>query len=125
MKRLILAISVMLFIIAIGVFEQIYITRLYDATQARAERVMEKIEEEVTSALPDAVALKEYWLKKRSFLEAITPHNESKEMVLRMAELIGYIQAEDDKSATATVAIILEMCENTPHILGFHFEHLF
>ena len=46
-------------------------------------------------------------------------------MVLRIAELIGYIEAEDDKSATATVEIILEMCRNTPHILGFHWEHIF
>ena len=125
MKRLLFALSVMLLIIMLGIFEQIYISRLYEETKARAELVGAKIEEDVTSALPDALALKEFWLKKRSFLEAVTPHNESKEMVLRMAELIGYIQAEDDKSATATAAIILEMCENTPHILGFHFEHLF
>ena len=125
MKRLLFAVTVMLLIIALGIFEQVYITRLYDDTKARAQVVSERITEDVSSALPDAMALKEYWLKKRSFLEAVTPHNESKEMVLRMAELIGYIQAKDDKSATATAAIILEMCENTPHILGFHWEHLF
>ncbi|HCJ01988.1 MAG TPA: hypothetical protein DHV31_03740 [Clostridiales bacterium] len=125
MKRLLFAVTVMLLIIALGIFEQVYITRLYDNTKARAQTVSDILSEDVTAALPDAMALKEYWLKKRSFLEAVTPHNESKEMVLRMAELIGYIQAKDDKSATATAAIILEMCENTPHILGFHWEHLF
>ena len=93
MKRLLFALSVMLLIIMLGIFEQIYISRLYEETKARAELVGAKIEEDVTSALPDALALKEFWLKKRSFLEAVTPHNESKEMVLRMAELIGYIQA--------------------------------
>ncbi|HCU55987.1 MAG TPA: hypothetical protein DIC18_01470, partial [Clostridiales bacterium] len=122
MKRLLFAVTVMLLIIALGIFEQVYITRLYDNTKARAQTVSDILSEDVTAALPDAMALKEYWLKKRSFLEAVTPHNESKEMVLRMAELIGYIQAKDDKSATATAAIILEMCENTPHILGFHWE---
>ena len=125
MKRLILAIAVVVLILCFGVFEQIYIDRLYDETEALAEEVKREIEEEVSGALPAALELKEQWLKKRSFLEAITPHNETKEMVLRIAELIGYIEAKDDKSAMATVEIILEMCDNTPHILSFHFEHIF
>lgn len=125
MKRLILAAAVFLVIIAFGVFEQIYIVKLYHATKAQAEKVMSLVEEDVETALPSALKLKENWLEKRSFLEAVTPHNETKEMVLRIAELIGYIEAKDDKSATATVAIIIEMCDNTPHILAFHWEHIF
>ena len=125
MKRLIFAIAIVLLIIAVGVFEQIYIQKLYKDTRAQAQTVKELIEEDPARALPAAEELKETWLKRRSFLEAVTPHNETKEMVLRMAELIGYIRAEDDKSATATVEIILEMCSNTPHILGFHWEHIF
>ena len=125
MKRLIFALCVVLSILAIGIFEQVYIRELYEETQEEAEEVKALIEEDVTSALPAARELKESWLKKRSFLEAVTPHNETKEMVLRLAELIGYIEAEDDKSAMATVEIILEMCRNTPHILGFHWEHVF
>ena len=125
MKRLIFAIAIVLLIIAVGVFEQIYIQKLYKDTRAQAQTVKELIEEDPARALPAAEELKETWLKRRSFLEAVTPHNETKEMVLRMAELIGYIRAEDDKSATATVEIILEMCQNTPHILGFHWEHIF
>jgi len=124
-KRLILAIAVVLLIIGMGVFEQIYIDRLYTATTEQAEKVKEEILKDVAGALPAATALKESWLKKRSFLEAVTPHNETKEMILRIAELIGYIEAKDDKSAIATVEIILEMCDNTPHILSFHFEHIF
>ena len=125
MKRLILAIAVVLLIVTMGVLEQLYIDRLYTATENKAEKVKEEIERDVTGALPAARELKAYWLKKRSFLEAVTPHNETKEMILRIAELIGYIEAKDDKSALATVEIILEMCDNTPHILSFHFEHIF
>ena len=125
MKRLLLAVVIVLLIVAMGVLEQIYISRLYTATEVQARKVRETIEEDVTLALPDAEALKKTWLEKRSFLEAVTPHNETKEMVLRIAELIGYIEAKDEKSATATVEIILEMCQNTPHILGFHWEHIF
>ena len=125
MKRLILAIAVVVLIVGFGIFEQIYIDRLYEATEAQAATVKREIERGVEGALPAAMRLKEQWLEKRSFLEAITPHNETKEMILRIAELIGYIEAKDDKSATATAAIILEMCDNTPHILSFHFEHIF
>ena len=125
MKRLILAIAVVLLIVGMGVFEQIYIDRLYGATEEQATEVKHEIEKDVKGALPAAIRLKENWLKSRSFLEAVTPHNETKEMVLRIAELIGYVEAKDDKSAIATVEIILEMCDNTPHILSFHFEHIF
>ena len=125
MKRILFAVAVLLLIVAMGVFEQIYITRLYDKTKAQAQEVQSILETDVTAALPAAEKLKEDWLKQRSFLEGVTPHNETKEMVLRIAELIGYIQAKDDKSATATAAIIIEMCDNTPHILAFHWEHVF
>lgn len=125
MRRMIFAVTVVLLILGVGIFEQIYIQRLYRETKAEAENVKTLIEEDVAAALPAAINLKENWLKKRSFLEGVTPHNETKEMVLRLAELIGYIEAKDDKSALATVEIILEMCANTPHILGFHWEHIF
>jgi len=125
MKRLILAVSVLLIIVAMGVVEQVYIDKLFNRTKAAAERVKAEVETDVESALPYAEELKEEWMKNRSFLEAFTPHNETKEMVLRIAELIGYIEAKDDKSAMATIAIIIEMCDNTPHILAFHWEHIF
>lgn len=125
MKRLIFAVVVVLLIVAVGVFEQLYIQKLYSDTRAQAQAVKETVSEDIGSALPPAEELKELWLQKRSFLEAVTPHNETKEMVLRIAELIGYIEAKDDKSALATVEIVLEMCDNTPHILGFHWEHIF
>lgn len=122
---MIFAIVIVLLIVAMGVFEQIYIQDLYRDTEREAKKVKVAVEADVQSALPAAEELKGSWLKKRSFLEAVTPHNETKEMVLRIAELIGYIEAEDDKSALATTEIILEMCDNTPHILGFHWEHIF
>ena len=122
---MIFAIVIVLLIIGLGVFEQVYINRLYNDTEAQAQEVKAAVQEDVESALPVAEKLKENWLEKRSFLEAVTPHNETKEMVLRIAELIGYVEAKDDKSALATAEIILEMCQNTPHILGFHWEHIF
>ena len=122
---MIFAIVIVLLIVTMGVFEQIYIQDLYRDTEREAKKVKAAVEANVQSALPAAEELKGSWLKKRSFLEAVTPHNETKEMVLRIAELIGYIEAEDDKSALATTEIILEMCDNTPHILGFHWEHIF
>ena len=125
MRRLALAIFALLVIIGFGIFEQIYITRLYKDMKSVAVSVSDAIEEDVSTAMPAAEDLRETWLEKRSFLEAFTPHNETKEMVLRIAELIGYIKTEDDKSAQATIDIIIEMCENTPHILAFHWEHIF
>ncbi len=125
MKRLILALSVLALIIAAGVAEQIFVVKLYKEMGSAASEAKEAVETDVKTALPTAEKLKEKWLKHRSFLEAITPHNETKEMVLRIAELIGYVETEDDKSATATAAIIMEMCSNTPHILAFHWEHIF
>ena len=125
MRRMIFAIAILLMIVAVGVLEQIYIQNLYRNTKAQAEKAKAVVETDVESALPAVEELKKTWLEKRSFLEAVTPHNETKEMVLRIAELIGYVEAKDDKSALATAEIILEMCNNTPHILGFHWEHIF
>lgn len=125
MRRLFLAVSVLLLILAAGICEQIFIVKIYDEMENNAKTVKTAVQEDVETALPSALTLQKRWLENRSFLEAVTPHNETKEMVIRIAELIGYIEAKDEKSATATASIIVEACNNTPHILGFHWEHIF
>lgn len=125
MKKLIFAIAGLMLIITAGVLEQIYIQKSYATMRDEAMELREKIVKKDDSALEAARELKNNWLKNRELMEAFTPHNETKEIVLRLAELEGYILTEDDKSATATIEIIIEIFENIPHLLGFHWEHIF
>ena len=75
------------------------------------------LEREDAESYTAVVSAKEWWNEKKALLETLVSHNETKEMTLRLSELEGYVAIDDQKSAVATVAIIIELCENTVNTL--------
>lgn len=120
MKKVIFAIIVFLVLIGLGVFEQVYLRRVFDNISHSALEIRSLVEDKSFDiAHEKAVELEEYWEKQKHITEALISHNETKEITMRLAEIEGYISAHDDKSAIATTAITAEVCDNLKHILGF------
>ncbi len=120
MKKVIFAIIVFLILIGLGVFEQVYLRNVFDSISTAASEIRTLVEEKnFDEAHEKAVDIQEYWDKQKHVTEAIISHNETKEITMRLAEIEGYVSAHDDKSAIATTAITIEVCENLEHILGF------
>lgn len=120
MKKVIFAIIVFLVLIGLGVFEQVYLRRVFDNISNSALEIRSLVaDKNFDLAHEKAVELKEYWEKQKHITEALISHNETKEITMRLAEIEGYISAHDDKSAIATTAITAEVCDNLKHILGF------
>lgn len=120
MKKVIFAVIVFLVLIGLGVFEQVYLRRVFDNIASTSQEIRTLVEKgQFDEAHEKAVELKEYWERQKHITEAIISHNETKEITMRLAEIEGYVSAHDDKSAIATTAITIEVCENLKHILGF------
>lgn len=120
MKKIIIAISVLVIFITAGILEQIFIKKLFVKFGEEAEEIRALVENKNFALAHDkTLELQKSWEEKKHIVEAIISHNETKEITLRLAELEGYISAEDEKSAIATAAIAKDYCDNLIHILGF------
>lgn len=123
MKKVIIAVAIIVFFITIGVLEQVFLKKLFNEVQEYTEEVRVLCEEKnFEFAHQKTIDMKEKWHKKKHFIETIISHNETKEITLRIAELEGYISASDDKSAIATAAILSDYCHNLLEILAFSYS---
>lgn len=126
MKRVVIAIVIMVVFIAAGIGEQIYIKKLFKGFEDKAEEIRVLIEEEnFELAHQKTVEMQEKWHDQKYICEAIISHNETKEITMRIAELEGYIAASDDKSAIATASIMSDYCHNLREILAFSLSTVF
>ena len=117
MKKGIFALIILLLILGLGIGELFYLNHTYNTMKDRMSEVRNMIEREDAESYTAVVSAKEWWNKKKALLETLVSHNETKEMTLRLSELEGYVAIDDQKSAVATVAIIIELCENTVNTL--------
>ncbi|NCA68417.1 MAG: DUF4363 family protein, partial [Clostridia bacterium] len=122
MKRTIFALIVLVCIITIGILEQVYLRKSFNEIKGQAEAIQQLIESDPEEAHAKALHLKEWWTKKKRFAEAVVSHNETREMTLLVSELEGYTKANDQKSSIAVVNMLIEMCDNYKHILGFSWD---
>ncbi|MBR2984871.1 MAG: DUF4363 family protein [Clostridia bacterium] len=117
MKKGIFALIILLLILGLGIGELFYLNHTYNTMKDRMSEVRNMIEREDAESYTAVVSAKEWWNEKKALLETLVSHNETKEMTLRLSELEGYVAIDDQKSAVATVAIIIELCENTVNTL--------
>lgn len=117
MKKGIFALIILLLILGLGIGELFYLNHTYNTMKDRMTEVRNMIEREDAESYTAVVSAKEWWNEKKALLETLVSHNETKEMTLRLSELEGYVAIDDQKSAVATVAIIIELCENTVNTL--------
>lgn len=117
MKKGIFALIILLLILGLGIGELFYLNHTYNTLKDRMSEVRNMIEREDAESYTAVVSAKEWWNEKKALLETLVSHNETKEMTLRLSELEGYLAIDDQKSAVATVAIIIELCENTVNTL--------
>ncbi len=126
MKKIIIALVIIVIFITIGVLEQVYLDKLFKDVQDQTEKIRDLCEEKnFTLAHQTTTEMKEKWHKNKHFLETIISHNETKEITMRIAELEGYISASDDKSAIATASILSDYCHNLKEILAFSYSTIF
>ena len=125
MKKVIFALTVLICIIAFGVLEQIYLHKTFSAMKEKALEIQELIETNPDEAYAKSTDLKNYWSQKKHLTEAVISHNETREMTLKVSELEGYTKANDQYSAQAVVNMLVDMCDNYEHILGFSWDTIF
>lgn len=124
MKKLIFAILIILIILSVGVFEQVYLSNTLDELVNKTQNLKTTIENG-EDALQQAYELNEWWIDVKHSIEAMSPHNDLKDVTAQLAELVGNVENDETEQALTRTTIMVNLTLNLKNLLGFHWEHIF
>lgn len=122
--RTITAIILLIVIVLLGVYEQVFINNTFDELQAKAEILSKKLENTDSDTIREIDNIIEFWDKKSKKLELLTPHDTLDVVCIKLYEIKGYIEINDFSTALAMNYSLISTCEHVPHLLGFSLEHI-
>lgn len=123
MKKVIIALSILAVIIGAGAFEQVYVSKTLDNFIERTEAL--KVALTVSNnALEEAEELEKWWIEKKQYLEALSPHNFFMDITYSVYEVIGNIENDEIPQALTRIEILKGQISNLNHILCIHWEHV-
>jgi len=123
MKKVIVALVVLAVILAAGIWEQFIIDDVFKEFVEQLT-VIENNIENIDYALEKTGETVDWWEDRRGVFESLTNHDEIKEIRIRLGELEGYLLSEDSDMARVQAHTLIAFCENVPHLLALHYEHV-
>ena len=123
MKRTVFALILLLSIIGFGIWEQVIIDDVFKEFKASLTTIENNIDD-TQFALDETEKLIVWWDNKRETFEALTNHDEIKEIKIKLAELKAYFVVGDKDMARVQTLSLIATCENVPHLLALHYEHV-
>ncbi|MGI6701094.1 MAG: DUF4363 family protein [Christensenellales bacterium] len=124
--RTIIALALLALIIAVGVYEQVFINNVFEEMNVEVNEIRELISNENKSdALMKTKELIKWWDSKSQILEMMSPHASIKDFSIQLSTLRGQLERDDLEQAAVTCYVIQGLCDSAPHFLGFHVEHIF
>lgn len=124
--RITVAIILLIVIIGFGIFEQIYIDSIVDDLTDKINDIIDNIKtDNMSQALEQTNDTKEWWNKKLMILEIMLPHDILTDISVQIADIEGQLQGDDASQAIGACYVLLGICDNAPHLLGFQLQHIF
>lgn len=125
MKRVILAVCILLVVLSLGIWEQVFIVQSFDNLAKSLEPISLYLENgEFSAALGETNVLINKWRKKEDVLELISPHNEIKDVVIQISELLGDIESEQYDVAESRITVLKEYATNRKELLSFSWMNI-
>ena len=124
MKRVLIAVLILATIITLGILEQIFIKNTMNAlTDSLIELKTALLNGE--DGIPENDNVLQVWESKHRLFETLVPHNETKEIYIKISEIDGFISGGDTENALSVTITLLDLIEYTAHLLYYLPEHIF
>ncbi len=124
MRKWIIFSIIILFLIFIGINEQILVRKeLLDMHDKII--TIQKDYKNQTGDIEEAINIKQEWNNKRTYLEYFMMHAELNIINQRLDEMISYLQTEDYDLAYTQACVLIGMLETMPSLLIPSFENIF
>lgn len=124
MKRLVVAVAVLLAIIAAGAVEAVYVDKVFDELAGRVSLLESAIKDPEDDAIGEVRSLTEWWEKRRHILELFTYSPDMRAFSVALAETEGSLECGDDKNALSKCQSLLTMAGNIHDMLDFNLQDI-
>lgn len=123
MKKMIFAIVILLVIIGLGTYEQIFVANTLEEFNKKIDALEVAV---ITDNNPEgeAEAMEKWWIDNKHYLEALSPHNFFMDVTYSVYEVKGNLENKEIPQALTRIEILRGQVKNLDHILGLHWEHI-
>ncbi len=124
MKKVILAIIILLVILTAGILENVYVNKLFNSLDDRLEEASACISDEDPTSLDKVRKLSAWWEKKRGFLELFSYSPDLRAFSVALGETEGSLAEGDFLNAASKIRSLLTMSSNIRRVLDFNVEDI-
>lgn len=120
MKKVVIAVIVLVIIVTAGVLETVYVHKVFDTLDEQLVELDLLIKDKDDGALQLTKDLSKWWSKKRGYLELFTFSPDLRAFSVALAEAEGSLECGDFDNALSKCQSLIVMSKNIHMILDFN-----
>lgn len=124
MKKVVLAVLILVVIIVSGVLENVYITRTFTDLDDKLKNLESSIKEQSETALDDIGEINAWWEKKRTYIELFAYSPDVRSFSVALAETEGSLECGDFDNALSKCHSLIVMAHGIKRLLDFNAEDI-
>lgn len=124
MKKVVLAIVILIIIVTGGILEDFYIHKTFSALDEKLTSLENSIINQSEDCLAKTNEIFEWWEKKRMYMELFAYSPDVRSFSVALAETQGSLECEDYQNALSKCRSLIVMADNIKRLLDFNAEDI-
>ena len=124
MKKVVLAIVILIIIVTGGILEDFYIHKTFSALDEKLTSLENSIINQSEDCLAKTNEIFEWWEKKRMYMELFAYSPDVRSFSVALAETQGSLECEDYQNALSKCRSLIVMADNINRLLDFTAEDI-
>lgn len=124
MKKVVLAIVILIIIVTGGILEDFYIHKTFSALDEKLTSLENSIINQSEDCLDQTNEIFEWWEKKRMYMELFAYSPDVRSFSVALAETQGSLECEDYQNALSKCRSLIVMADNIKRLLDFNAEDI-
>lgn len=124
MKKIVLAIVILIIIVTGGILEDFYIHKTFSALDEKLTSLENSIINQSDDCLDKTNEIFEWWEKKRMYMELFAYSPDVRSFSVALAETQGSLECEDYQNALSKCRSLIVMADNIKRLLDFNAEDI-
>ena len=124
MKKVVLAIVILVIIVTGGVLEDFYIHKTFSSLNEKLVSLENSIKSQNDDCIDKANEIFDWWEKKRMYMELFVFSPDVRSFSVALAETQGSIECEDYQNALSKCRSLIVMADNIKRLLDFNAEDI-
>ena len=124
MKKVVLAIVILIIIVTGGILEDFYIHKTFSALDEKLTSLENSIINQSEDCLDKTNEIFEWWEKKRMYMELFAYSPDIRSFSVALAETQGSLECKDYQNALSKCRSLIVMADNIKRLLDFNAEDI-